>query len=616
MPPRSPGGVTLLDTARRPVRLGAEIGRGGEAVVYMVADHPDVVAKVYQSPRAEYHDKLSFMRSTPPRDPTAPRGHASIAWPRDLLHDAKGRFAGYLMPRIREGRPIVTVFNPRRRAALPGFDERYLYRAARNLASAIAAVHACDYVVGDVNERNILVTPRALVSLIDTDSFQVQQATDTRLIVYSCPVGRSEYTPPELQGQAFAGVRRSVQHDAFGMGVLLFQLLMDGSHPFRGQWRGSGDPPAIEQRISRGWFPYGPDCPGEIAPPPRGPGLDRLHPGLAELFVRCFRDGHRDPARRPGGDEWSHALAAAEADLVTCPRGHVHAGHLGGCPTCGTVQAGPTHGSTRSGPGGARSAPRGSTLGGTSVVAPGTAAPVPVGSIAAGAVRRVGSAVGTLRTGATAAVARRRRALRALPARAGVAFVGHALRPRATLAMLRRRQQKMVRLTGMVVLAAGIGVVGGAAVLAVTSSPTIAELAPGRLGVPGLIAGSIALVATALARTVAAASDLRPGGARLVSTVRRAVAAILGAGATWIVVAVAASAVTLTPVSDTLLGPSVGDAARDLTLPAVVGGAAIYGAVAGALGGALRDDGLGWFVAGLVFGAVGCAALNLAAPLW
>ena len=47
------------------------------------------------------------------------------------------------MPYVRDAVSMLEVFNPKRRAKLlPGFDARYLHRTARNLASALAALHA------------------------------------------------------------------------------------------------------------------------------------------------------------------------------------------------------------------------------------------------------------------------------------------------------------------------------------------------------------------------------------------------------------------------------------------------------------------------------------------
>ena len=44
---------------------------------------------------------------------------------------------------------------------------------------------------------------------------------------------------------------RAPEHDLFGLGVLIFQLLMEGTHPFAGVFKGRGEPPVLEQRIGR-----------------------------------------------------------------------------------------------------------------------------------------------------------------------------------------------------------------------------------------------------------------------------------------------------------------------------------------------------------------------------
>ena len=275
------------------------------------------------------------MRDYPPDDPTQAFGHTSIAWPLELLYHERDEFAGYLMIYIQNAVPILEVFNPRLRArTLPGFNWRYLHRTARNLAVSLEALHKRGYVIGDVNESNVMVTPTAMVTLIDTDSFQVQVGGRFRRKPFPCPVGKPEYTPPELQGRSLHNTRRYAEHDYFGLGVLVFQLLLDGSHPFRAQWDGSGDPPPIEERIRCGAFPYM-DSPSLPVQPPRyAPKLDTLHPDVANLVQRCFVDGHKTPRKRPTPTEWEMAISGAEKALETCPKGHYHSIHLSVCPQC------------------------------------------------------------------------------------------------------------------------------------------------------------------------------------------------------------------------------------------------------------------------------------------
>jgi hypothetical protein len=332
--------VEVRDSRRKRLQLGETVGGGGEATVYRVLDYPESLAKIYEpAPRDGQERKLAWMQTNPPDDPTLAQGHTSIAWPLDLLYDRRNHFIGYLMRFIRNAVSLLEVFNPRLRAqTLPTFDARYLHRTARNLAVALDALHARGYVVGDLNESNVMVTPTAMVTLIDTDSFQVRVRHFGRTVTYPCPVGKPEYTPPELQGRPLSDTRQYPEHDCFGLAVLIFQLLMEGSHPFRAQWMGSGDPPPIEEKIRQGAFPYMPSPPLPVAPPRNLPGLDILYPPVADLVRRAFIAGHRDPGQRPTPVEWERAVSAAEKALVRCPRGHCFSAHLAACPQCtGTV---------------------------------------------------------------------------------------------------------------------------------------------------------------------------------------------------------------------------------------------------------------------------------------
>ncbi|MBM4038363.1 MAG: hypothetical protein FJ290_07605 [Planctomycetes bacterium] len=315
------------------------IGYGGEAVIYVVQQDPSLLAKVYHQPTAGRERKLRAMLANPPDDPMRAQGHASIAWPLDLLI---GEFSpsviGFLMPRVSEVHPIIDFYNPgTRRLVCPLFSYRYLHRAGRNLAAAFSSLHERGIVIGDVNESNILVSERALVTLVDTDSFQVPDPETGQ--PHRCPVGKAEFTPPEIQGARFATVDRLPEHDRFGLAVLLFQLLMEGVHPFAGRYRGRGDPPLYESRIVAGHFPYGTHSP--LYQPARGAlPFDTVAPALRAMFLQCFEQGHTDPHARPDADAWLDALDCAEADLRTCRANEQHwfGSHLTSCPWCQRTQ--------------------------------------------------------------------------------------------------------------------------------------------------------------------------------------------------------------------------------------------------------------------------------------
>ncbi|HLJ53973.1 MAG TPA: hypothetical protein VKT77_02985, partial [Chthonomonadaceae bacterium] len=251
-------------------------------------------------------------------------------------------------PRVRNSRVIDEFYNPRARleqCAL--FHYEYLHVAARNLAVAVKSLHQRGYVIGDVKQSNILVTPNALVTLVDTDSFQVHDAAAGH--TYRCPVGTPEFTPAELQG-AVAPDLLAPHHDLFGLGVLIFQLLMEGSHPFAGAYSGEDDPPPLGDRIKMGWFPHdrtatangikfrrlADSLASPISPARRALPFGVLPPELRTLFVRCFVDGHCDPSCRPTAQEWQEALDIARAALVRCAANshHRYAPHLSACPWC------------------------------------------------------------------------------------------------------------------------------------------------------------------------------------------------------------------------------------------------------------------------------------------
>jgi hypothetical protein len=280
------------------------------------------------------------MVAHPPVNPTEHLNHPSIAWPTELLRDiATNQLVGFLMPRVRQMLPLSEVYNPRaRRRQLPLFNYRYLVRTARNLCAAVQAVHQAGYVIGDLNESNVLVSDQALVTLVDADSFQVRDPETG--VVYRSLVGKPEYTPPELQGCSFADVDRQPEHDAFALAVLIFRLLMEGFHPFDGVYGGRGEPPEMGARIRNGYFPYARGRTG-IEPSPLAPPFEMLHPDLQALFVRCFAEGHRNRIARPRVEDWLEALEGAEDALQQCGQNeqHYYWVHWSGCPWCARQQA-------------------------------------------------------------------------------------------------------------------------------------------------------------------------------------------------------------------------------------------------------------------------------------
>jgi|GEM_PF-1377079 len=315
------------------IHLNSPIGSGGEASIYTVQSRPDLVAKIYKTPNSAYARKLAFMIANPPDDPLAAQKRVAIAWAVELVTDS-GQVIGFLMPKLdlSKVKPIFHYYNPAtRRRECPLFNYVYLLRTARNLARAFRSVHSQGYVIGDVNESNVLVAEDAIPTLVDTDSFQVNDGAT----IYRCTVGKPEYTPPELQNLSFRDVDRSIEHDLFGLGVLVFQLLMEGTHPFGGVFTGQGEAPEFIDRIKAGHFPHG-NHRVPYRSMPHAPSFQILHPSLQQLFILCFEEGHSNPTARPTADIWSTALGEAENNLTKCSinEEHHYSNHLNYCPWC------------------------------------------------------------------------------------------------------------------------------------------------------------------------------------------------------------------------------------------------------------------------------------------
>jgi DNA-binding helix-hairpin-helix protein with protein kinase domain len=232
----------------------------------------------------------------------------AAAWPTDLIHNTSEECVGFVMPRISRGREIDRLAHPaEQRLAFPAIDYGFLLHTAMNVARAAATIHATGCVIGDLNERNVLVLADGTVRFIDVDSFQINFGGE----VFPCPVGSELFTPPELRGRTLAQEQRTPNHDAFGLAVLIFQLLLLGRHPFAGVPR-DGQSRTIEEAISEGLYAFGDGTSTRVSPPPNTISVRSLG-SLSDLFQRAFTT-----LMRPTAGDWMHALDRERSRLRRC----------------------------------------------------------------------------------------------------------------------------------------------------------------------------------------------------------------------------------------------------------------------------------------------------------
>lgn len=303
-------GLDVRDAQGRPVMLHKEINHDDLYAFYTVERRPEVVAKIAYDPleprQAAKLSALTAVRTTKLED--------SSAWPLMTLHDRAGKVTGFMMVRLdgQDYQQLREYFAPAR-ITPRNWAERL--KLATNLAQAFAALHAAGQVCGNVNGRQILVSGRGQVRLVNVDSYQARMEGQ---VIPAAP-NRVEYIPPELQGKGRL-TEQTQNHDLFGLAVLIFHLLMAGQHPYSGVPT-SGPMPSPSAAITANLFAYSRQPRPGVQRPAGGPSLDTLSPTVQELFERAFAPV---PGPRPTANEWHTALLDMQSSLEACD---VHSSH-------------------------------------------------------------------------------------------------------------------------------------------------------------------------------------------------------------------------------------------------------------------------------------------------
>ena len=316
-----PERLTLSDGTE--VTLGRLIGSGGEGIVHEVTSRSGIAIKVYHEAHrtADRAAKLDAMMASPPENIQTGE-HLAIAWPIEQVIDADGRVAGFTMPYVGDAQELSTILNPSSRARVaPEMTWQHLLTIAGNIAAVVDALHSAGYVVGDLSERNFLVTSASRVTLIDCDSIQVPSPGGKTFI---SPVGTARFTAPELLGIDFESEPRTVEGDRFALAVLIFLIVSEGFHPFQGVPKDDSFVGDDITAIRLGAYAYS-SAQSILGPPPAAPSVDALPPVLAQFFEKTFVRGHRDPSQRVIPGAWRSTLDSVSRSLQVCRKEPRHA---------------------------------------------------------------------------------------------------------------------------------------------------------------------------------------------------------------------------------------------------------------------------------------------------
>jgi DNA-binding helix-hairpin-helix protein with protein kinase domain len=319
----------LVTTSGLRLRLGHRLGKGGEGEIFQIEGDRPFAAKLYVDGKAaERRDKVNAMVA----DKLYERA-PFVAFPIEAV-TSKGTFVGFTMRQAVGVKPLHQLCTPSdRKAEFPSVNFRFLVRVALNFARAVARINELDSIIGDINESVALIDQKGLVTIIDSDSFQYRRGAH----VYRCLVGKAEYTPPELQGRPLGTVDRTVNHDAFGLAVMLFEILFMGRHPFAGTYKGAGDQLSISKAIQEGRFAYSAQKSlTQMEPPPHVPVLADIPPEVAAAFQRAFGSPRLKSPIRPTAAEWVPLLEKMEIGIIECTANPAHyfARNASSCPWC------------------------------------------------------------------------------------------------------------------------------------------------------------------------------------------------------------------------------------------------------------------------------------------
>ena len=363
---------------------------GGEGALYHIPGNKDLVIKLYHdtTPSEDlkrFEKKIEAL--TDYYDGRSPQTqkiiYDQIAWPISFLRDSYGNFRGFTMRNLSGCEELCNVYaNNQSRYSKSDFSFAEKIHVAKNLCIAVNVMHDhLRFVVGDFNAKNFMVDyKKGYVYLIDADSFHLRYYENIRgrrmeryLPALVC---RPEYLPPEMhQYISDQKVKISelpqpsfnLESDLFGLAIHIFQLLMNGTHPYGVKANPAHRTHSFSpSKADIGWaegikynryvYSKNPQILKLIfhyLPPDDAPPYSLLPDYLQQMFERAFvitdptskaqlarqagdRKYFSDHPVRPTAAEWYGALDRFAHEQIRCKKNprHEYGIHLRSCPWC------------------------------------------------------------------------------------------------------------------------------------------------------------------------------------------------------------------------------------------------------------------------------------------
>ncbi|RKE24328.1 hypothetical protein B0G76_8209 [Paraburkholderia sp. BL23I1N1] len=297
------------------LKLRERVSAGRQSDLYSL-ENDDTLLKMYRTSGNQTRlDRINRLISS-----GSSRLRARCAWPAGTFtfHDRDA----VIVPFVAHQSTLAHLIpRAKRQASFPNLDWRGMMRFAEQLAQCVAAVHAENMLVGDLDLHNVLISMDNELILTRCDSFLLEgEAIDP-----ADSAAALQWPPPELKTGQVESTARTIDHDNFTLARLIFELVFLNDEPTQ---KDVGDWAALfNGELSR----------GGRAHPTLHVTANMLSPGL----VACFRQA-TDPSStrstpRPDAERWSRELAAMASSMRTCAveKTHTYRSDMAsGCPWC------------------------------------------------------------------------------------------------------------------------------------------------------------------------------------------------------------------------------------------------------------------------------------------
>jgi hypothetical protein len=270
---------------------------GGEADVYRFYPDPEFtrrhgnaayVIKIFREDtevqRRAARERQTKLRSFPQGLP------ANVVTPTALAYDlGRTKVIGYVMAFVPDATKLIE-FKTRDYRVKHRVTTAQICRILVNLYDLVVAIHARGIVIGDFNDKNVLVGPNFEVYLIDADSLQYGS--------WECPAFVAGFVDPLIcarpdptHPKSFTALRKvhphSTRTDWYAFSVIVFQLFMF-AHPYMSGLhhpaKGEGPRRKGVQRIHRRLSVFHPRVGAQQSMTP----LENLPDPLSTYFFNTF----------------------------------------------------------------------------------------------------------------------------------------------------------------------------------------------------------------------------------------------------------------------------------------------------------------------------------------